>query len=196
MTASSCPARPARQSMRSMGTVLLLLGFLTSWNRYLRSQKNLSRKVKRSSNFQKARVKVARAYARITDRRKDFLHKLTTRLVCENQTICIEDLAVRNMVKNHKLARAISDASWSEMRSMLEYKCKWYGRELIAIDRFHPSSKTCSKCGYQVSLTLDVREWTCPSCGSVHDRDVNAAINILAAGLAVSARGEGVRPRK
>ena len=134
-------------------------------------------------------------YARIADRRRDHLHQLTTRIVRENQTIVIEDLAVRNMVKNRSLARAISDASWSELRSMLEYKADWYGREVIAIDRWYPSSKTCSDCGHLLrSLPLNVREWVCAECGAVHDRDVNAARTILAAGLAVSACGDGVRP--
>lgn len=125
------------------------------------------------------------------------LHKLTTRLVRENQTLVIEDLTVRNMVKNHTLARAISDASWSEFRSMLEYKAAWYGREVIAVDRFFPSSKLCSVCGtLQKKMPLSVRTWTCDSCGTTHDRDVNAANNLLAAGLAVSVCGAGVRPQR
>jgi putative transposase len=161
-----------------------------------RAQRELSRKEKDSANRDKARVKVARVHARITDRRRDFLHKLTTRLVRENQTVVIEDLSVRSMVKNHTLARAISDASWTELRSMLEYKCAWYGRELVVIDRWFPSSKLCGACGtIREKLPLNVREWTC-ACGVVHDRDVNAARNILAAGLAVSACGDGVRPQR
>ncbi len=149
-----------------------------------RAQRELSRKDKGSNNRAKARIKVARVHARIADRRRDHLHKLTTRLVRENQTIVIEDLTVRNMVKNHTLARAISDAAWSELRSMLEYKAAWYGRELIAVDRWFPSSKICSDCGVlQDKMPLNIRTWTCP-CGSTHDRDVNAAKNILAAGLA------------
>lgn len=159
-----------------------------------RAQRALSQKKKGSANRAKARLKVARVHGRIADRRKDYLHKLTTRLVRENQVIAIEDLTVRNMIKNHSLARAISDASWSEMRSMLEYKADWYGRTVVAIDRFYPSSKTCSACGQIVEkLPLNIREWTC-LCGVVHDRDVNAAKNILAAGLAVQACGDGVRP--
>ncbi|MGQ4419823.1 RNA-guided endonuclease TnpB family protein, partial [Streptomyces sp. SAS_269] len=142
------------------------------------------------------RVKVARIHARIADRRRDFLHKLSTRLVRENQTVVIEDLTVRNLLKNLSLARAISDASWTEIRSMLEYKCAWYGRELVVIDRFFPSSKLCGVCGtVREKLPLNVREWTC-ACGAVHDRDVNAARNILAAGLAASACGDGVRPQR
>jgi putative transposase len=160
-----------------------------------RAQRELSRKEKGSANRDKARVKVARVHARITDRRRDHLHKLTTRLVRENQAIVIEDLTVRNMVKNHKLARAISDASWTQMRSMLEYKCAWYGRDLVVVDRWFPSSKLCSACGaLRSKMPLSVREWTC-ACGAVHDRDVNAAKNIEAAGLAVLACGAGVRPQ-
>jgi len=140
---------------------------------------------------------VARIHARITDRRKDFLHKLTTRLVRENQAVVIEDLSVRNMLGNHYLARAISDAAWGDLRSMLEYKCDWYGRDLIVIDGWYPSSKTCSACGHMVAkMPLDVREWVCKACGTRHDRDINAAINIKAAGLAVSACGGSVRPRR
>lgn len=163
--------------------------------RLARAQRSLSRKQKGSANRAKARLKVAKVYARIADRRRDHLHKLTTRIVRENQTIVIEDLAVRNMVKNRSLARAISDASWSEFRSMLEYKADWYGRQVIAIDRWYPSTKTCSDCGFITdTLPLNVREWTCRACGSVHDRDVNAAKVIRAAGLAVQACGDGVRP--
>ena len=163
--------------------------------RLAKAQRNMVRKQKGSNNRAKARMKVAKVYARIADRRRDHLHKLTSRIVRENQTIVIEDLAVRNMVKNRSLARAISDASWSELRSMLEYKADWYGREVIAIDRWYPSSKTCSNCGHLLqSLPLNVREWVCAECGTVHDRDVNAARTILAAGLAVSVCGNGVRP--
>ncbi|WP_424217575.1 RNA-guided endonuclease InsQ/TnpB family protein (plasmid) [Streptomyces sp. BI20] len=162
-----------------------------------KAQRNLSRKAKGDgANRAKARRKVARVHARIADRRRDFLHKLTTRLVRENQTIVIEDLTVRNMVKNHRLARAISDASWTEMRSMLEYKAGWYGREVIAVDRWFPSSRLCSACGdLRNKMPLNVREWTC-GCGATHDRDVNAAVNIKAAGPAVSVCGDGVRPQR
>jgi putative transposase len=159
-------------------------------------QRRLAKKEKGSANRAKARVKVARIHARITDRRRDVLHKLSTRIIRENQTVVIEDLTVRNMVRNRSLARAISDASWSELRRQLEYKADWYGRTVIAIDRFYPSSKTCSSCGVIVAaLPLNVREWTC-RCGAAHDRDVNAAKVILAAGLAVSACGDGVRPSR
>ncbi|WP_430785742.1 RNA-guided endonuclease InsQ/TnpB family protein [Actinoplanes sp. G11-F43] len=160
------------------------------------AQRNLARKEKGSANRDKARRKVARIHARITDRRRDHLHQLTTRLVRENQTLVIEDLTVRNMLKNHRLARAISDAAWTTVRELLTYKCAWYGRDLIVIDRWYPSSKLCSACGHLVEkMPLHVRSWICP-CGAVHDRDVNAARNILAAGLAVSAWGAGVRPQR
>jgi putative transposase len=159
------------------------------------AQKALSRKIKGSSNREKARVQVARIQADIADARKDFLHKLTTRLVRENQTIAVEDLAVNNMLTNHKLAQAIGDASWSELVRQLEYKCQWYGRTLVKIDRWFPSSKRCGKCGHVVNkLPLDIREWNCPECGTHHDRDINAAQNILAAGLAVIVCGANVRP--
>ena len=158
-------------------------------------QRRLAKKAKGSANRRKAKLKVARLHAKIADSRKDFLHKLSTRLVSENQTIAIETLAVSNMQKNHCLAKSISDASWSEFVRQLEYKSLWYGRELIGIDRWYPSSKRCSDCGHTVKkLPLSVREWTCHECGSIHDRDVNAARNVLAAGLAVSALGESVNP--
>ncbi|MFI6265911.1 RNA-guided endonuclease InsQ/TnpB family protein [Micromonospora sp. NPDC051006] len=150
-----------------------------------KAQRNLSRKAKGSANRAKARLAVARIHARIADRRRDHLHKLSTRLVRENQTVVIEDLGVRNMLANHSLARAISDAAWTQLRNMIEYKAAWYGRTVIAIDRWYPSTKTCSACGrINTAMTLGVRAWTCPGCGAVHDRDVNAALNILAAGLA------------
>jgi putative transposase len=161
------------------------------------AQKALSRKQKGSKNREKARVKVARIHQKITDTRKDHLHKLTTQLVSENQTIVVEDLAVNNMVKNHKLAQAISDASWGELTRQLEYKCKWYGRNYIEIDRWFPSSKRCSNCGYIVEkMPLSIREWDCSECGTPHDRDLNAAQNILAAGLAVSVCGATIRPEQ
>ncbi|MCO6750473.1 transposase [Streptomyces sp. IpFD-1.1] len=164
--------------------------------RLAKAQRELSRKMKGSANGEKARRAVARVHARIADRRRDSLHKLSTRLVRENQTVVIEDLTVRNLLKNGTLARAISDASWTQLRSMLEYKCAWYGRELVVIDRWFPSSKLCGNCGtVRARLPLNVCEWTC-DCGAVHDRDVNAAGNILAAGLAASACGDGVRPQR
>ncbi len=162
-----------------------------------RVQKALSRKQKGSNNRHKARLKVAKVHAQITDARKDFLHKLTTQLVRENQTIVVEDLAIKNMVKNHKLALAISDASWGELIRQLAYKCEWYGRELIKIDRWFPSSKRCGNCGHIVDkLPLNIREWICPKCGVNHDRDINASKNILAAGLAVSVCGATIRAKE
>ncbi|MEW2724103.1 RNA-guided endonuclease InsQ/TnpB family protein [Streptomyces albidoflavus] len=165
--------------------------------RLAKAQRQLARTAKGDgANRRKAREKVAKVYARIADRRRDHLHKLTTRLVRENQTIVIEDLTVRNMVKNSRLARAISDAAWADFRSMLEYKAHWYGREVIAVDRWFPSSKLCSACGtLRDKLPLNVRTWTC-DCGTTHDRDVNAAKNLKAAGLAVSVWGAGVRPQR
>ena len=160
------------------------------------AQKGLSRKTKGSNNRDKARLKVAKIHAQIQDARTDFLHKLTTKLVRENSLIAIEDLEVRNMVKNRKFARSISDAAWGEMFRQLEYKCEWYGRELVKIDRFYPSSKRCNHCGFVVEkLPLDIRSWDCPSCGTTDiDRDINAGKNILAAGLAVSVCGADIRP--
>ncbi|MFB7993128.1 RNA-guided endonuclease InsQ/TnpB family protein [Streptomyces sp. NPDC056002] len=162
------------------------------------AQRRLAKKAKGDGNNRaKARRKVAKIHARITDRRRDHLHKLTTRLVRENQTLVIEDLTVRNMVKNHSLARAISDAGWRDMRTMLEYKATWYGRNLVVVDRWFPSSKLCSHCGALAGkMPLHVRTWTCEGCGTTHDRDVNAAKNLLAAGLAVTVCGAGVRPQR
>ncbi|WP_223281108.1 RNA-guided endonuclease InsQ/TnpB family protein [Streptomyces antnestii] len=166
--------------------------------RLAKAQRKLSRKAKGDgANRAKARRKVARIHARIADRRRDHLHKLTSRLVRENQTLVIEDLTVRNMVKNRSLARAISDAAWSGFRGMPEYKAAWYGREVIAVDRFFPSSKLCGHCGTLAKrMPLHVRTWTCGNCGTTHDRDTNAANNLLAAGLAVTACGAGVRPQR
>jgi putative transposase len=165
--------------------------------RLTKGQRVLARRQKGSKNRSKARLRIARIHARIADRRRDHLHKLTTRLVRENQTIVLEDLNVRGMIGNHSLARAISDAAWSELHRMLQYKCAWYGRDLVVVDRWLPSSKTCSTCGYLIDrLALSAREWRCQRCGISHDRDVNAAKNILAAGRAVAACGAGVRPQR
>ena len=172
-------------------------GLKAKYRKLRKAQKALSRKHKGSSNRYKARLRVARVHAEIADARKDNLHKLTTRLVRENQTIAVEDLAVKNMVKNRKLSQAISDASWGELVRQLEYKCDWYGRTLVKIDRWFPSSKRCNPCGHVVDkLPLNIRDWVCPSCGEHHDRDINAAKNVLAAGLAVVACGASVRPDK
>ena len=149
-------------------------------------QKRLSRKQKGSANRNKARIRVARLQERIVNRRKDNLHKITHALTHDSQvrTICMEDLNVKGMYRNHHLAQAITDASFGMFRTMLEYKCRWYGVNLIKIDRFAPSSKTCGKCGYLYKgLKLSERSWTCPECGTHHDRDFNAACNIKNFGL-------------
>ena len=170
-------------------------GFNAKRRKLKKAQKALSRKQKGSNNRHKARLKVAKVHQEIADARKDFLHKLTIRLVRENQTIAVEDLGLKNMVKNRKLALSITDASWGELVRQLEYKCDWYGRTLVKIDRWVPSSKRCGKCGHIVEkLPLNIREWDCPNCGARHDRDINAAQNILAAGLAVKVCGANVRP--
>ena len=158
-------------------------------------QRAMARAKLGSKNRAKLKLKVARLHAHITDARRDFLHKLSTRLISENQVIAMETLSVKNMLRNRSLAKSISDASWSEFVRQLEYKARWAGRTLIGIDRWYPSSKRCSACGHtQGSMSLSIRTWTCPHCGTQHDRDVNAARNILAAGLAVSAHGEAVSP--
>ena len=157
--------------------------------------RRLAKKQKGSANRKKAKLKVARMHARTADSRRDFLHKLSTRLINENQVIAIESLSVKNMQKNRSLSKSISDAGWSEFTRQLEYKAQWYGRAVIGIDRWYPSSKRCSDCGHTVAkMALKVRAWTCPECGSIHDRDINAARNVLAAGLAVSAHGESISP--
>ena len=163
--------------------------------RLAKRQRALARAKIGSKNRAKWKLKVARLHAHIADARRDFLHKLSTRLISENQVIAVETLAVKNMQRNRGLAKSISDASWSEFVRQLEYKAQWYGRTLVGIDRWYPSSKRCSVCGHtKASLPLSVRTWTCPECGTTHDRDINAARNILAAGLAVSAHGEAVSP--
>ena len=161
-----------------------------------KAQRRHAKKHKGSRNRAKAAKKVARIHASIADRRRDFLHKLSTRLIRENQTICVETLAVKNLVKNPKLSKAIHDVGWSTFVSQLAYKAEWYGRNLVKIDKWYPSSKRCFACGHLLdSLALDVRQWTCPECGAVHDRDLNAARNIHAAGLAVlEGFGEAIRP--
>lgn len=158
-------------------------------------QRRLSKKQKGSKNRAKARAKVARLHAKIADCRMDNLHKLSRKLINENQVVCVESLKVKNMIRNPKLSKHIADASWGEFVRQLQYKTEWAGRTLVAIDQFFPSSKRCSGCGYiSKSMPLNVRDWVCPECGTNHDRDVNAAINIKTAGLAGLACGESVNP--
>lgn len=159
--------------------------------------RRLAKKQKGSKNRYKAGLKLARLHAHVADRRRDHLHKLSSKLVHENQVIVVEDLNVSGMVKNHKLARVISDASWRMLFTFLDYKSEWRGRTFLKVDRFFPSSKTCHCCGFVMEkLPLDVRSWMCPNplCGVIHDRDENAAHNILAAGLAVARDSEVCGP--
>ena len=156
-----------------------------------KAQRDLARKTKGSNNRQKAKVKVAKAHAKVANQRKDFLHKLSSTIVHENQVICIEDIAVKNLSRNRHLSKSILDSGWGEFVRQLEYKSQWYGRSLVKVGRFFPSSKTCSHCGcVKDHLNLSERSWTCSECGVVHDRDYNASVNIKAEGTAVLARGE------
>jgi len=159
-------------------------------------QRQLAKKQKGSNRYEKARLKIARLHAKIADIRRDFLHKLSTRLINENQVIAVESVSVKALQDTTWIARLLADAGWHEFLRQLEYKARWYGRELIFIDKAFPSSRVCSECWHTLEeLPLSTRKWTCPDCGTHHDRDINAARNILqAAGLAVSARGETVRP--
>jgi transposase, IS605 orfB family len=149
-----------------------------------RLQRQLSRKVKGSNNRDKARIKLAKANKKINDKKQYYLHAVSNALINENQVICMEDLNVRGMLRNHKLAESIAEMNFGEFRHMLEYKARWYNRKIVFVDRFYPSSKTCDHCGYKYkNLTLSVREWDCPECGTKHDRDINAAVNILHEGM-------------
>ena len=159
-------------------------------------QRRLSKKARGSKNRTKARLKVARLHAKIGDCRLDALHKATRKLINDNQVVCVESLKVKSMIRNPSLSKAIADAGWGEFMRQLRYKGEWAGRSIVAIDQFFPSSKRCSNCGYTVKkIALNVRSWDCPECGANHDRDVNAAKNIKAAGLVVLAHGTTVNPK-
>jgi len=149
-----------------------------------RLQKQLSRKQKGSKNRNKARIKLAKTYKKINDKKQYYLHQVFNSLINENQVICMEDLNVKGMLKNHKLAESISEMNFGEFSQMLKYKARWYNRKIVFVDRYYPSSMTCSCCGFKYKdLTLNEREWTCPQCNTQHDRDINAAVNILNEGL-------------
>ena len=204
LTLDTDAPQPLEETNRAVGVDLGVTDFaVTSDGNKIANPRHLERKARRLARYQrrlarcqngsanraKAAAKVARAHRKVHHSRRDFLHRASTRLVRENDVIVIEDLAIANMVRNRHLARAISDCGWGEFRRQLAYKCQRYGRRLVVIDRWYPSSKTCSACGHRLAgLSLSARQWTCPSCGALHDRDLNAAQNILAAGRAV-ARG-------
>jgi putative transposase len=196
------PKKSKPKTGKSMGIDLGITDFIVTsdgekvknpnFSRFLKDklkthQKHLSRKTKGSNRYKRQRKKVARVHEKITNSRKDFQHKLSTRLITEYDMISLESLAVKNMMKNRFLAYSISDSSWSSFVSMLEYKAQWYGKEIRRIERFYPSSKTCSSCDYIIDkLPLSVRRWQCPKCSTDHDRDINAAKNIHRQGLAIT----------
>ncbi len=166
-----------------------------SQEKLAKEQRKLSKMAKGSNNRNKQRIKVARLHKKIQNQRNDYLHKLSKSIVDENQVICIEDLKVKNMMNDSKLARNISDVSWSRLVSMLIYKANWYGRKVIKVPSTYPSSQLCSICGYKNSITksLNIRKWTCPECGTIHDRDINAAKNILSKGIELLTK-DGTHP--
>ena len=166
-----------------------------SQKKLAKEQRKLSKMMKGSNNRNKQRIKVARLHKKIYNQRNDYLHKLSKSIVDENQIICIESLSVKDMMNDSKLARNISDVSWSRLVSMLIYKADWYGRKLIKVPDNYPSSQLCHVCGYKNSITKDlaIRKWTCPKCGSVHDRDINAAKNILSKGIEILTK-DGTHP--